>query len=283
MKYIFLSIAFLLAALTGIAQSGSYENDFRQIKNSIINYLSNTAKNVRRGGAVGAKESNSCLCEAMGTRAMYRLADPLDEYVFYSQLGSKFYQVFYTFSLQNQAAFKAPVATEGEEVALHFSHDYCKCPQCYANQLEEAGSHILNIFLQKEVTAPLERELRHDVHAMLHSPYHITENCDLSGNVTLGVHNAALEALLQLEAMRIRNPRSAAGRMEIVMLHFFDELLDLPVQEKDTRLSAEWQTGYYTILYATYMELQHMDTYPSSVAYLDYATKYKHLHNSGAE
>ena len=279
MKYLFLSLAIFVSVCSVKAQSGSYENDFKLVRTSIINYFTNVAENAYNFAPGGIDASNGYLNEKMNCKYMNKLADPLDEYKFYSNLGSGFYEMFYTFSLQNQRAFKETYKSDEDYEVLHFQHKVLSpCIKCNRDHLMEVADHIIGLFLPPEKAKPILEHLGENVLNLYTSVNHNNNSsveCHATGAITKSIHNAALEALEKLNDINVNNRASAAGRVGMVMSHCYEELLELPVQEDNTWLSAEWQIGYYTIMYATYMEIKAMEFYPNSTSYLDYAAKYK--------
>ena len=276
MKYCISIVTCLCLATTLFAQPKSYNNDFRLVRTSIASYLEASCDKAWKSAPGGMEPATGCYNEQMNTRHMDRLADPLDEYVFYSNLGSSFYEMFYTFSLQNQQAFR--------ECDKHICRDMkpqhvlYSCRECNINHLLEISNHMLHLFLTTSEADPLLVKVRDNMLKMYDNVNHennSAEGCRATGWLTWQVHNAARAGMDHLNAINVNNRNSTAGRLGMVMNHFYKNILSLPVQDFDTWLSPEWQVGYYTIMYATYLELSNMEHEPSATSYLDYAESKK--------
>ncbi len=268
---------FLLASfsVTSLAQSASYQNDFKMIRYGIANYLYETSQNSFKYAPAGTE--SGCLNDKMNTRKMDRLADPLDEYQFYSVLGSSFNEMFYTFSLQNQQAFREC----GNHISLNMGpqHTLYSCTSCNINHLLDVSNHMLRLNLPMKVSDSLLAEVRENVLKLYESVNHdnnSAKDCHATGWITWQVHNAARAGMERLNAINVNNRNSTAGKLGMVMNHFYKDLIALPVQDFDTWLSPEWQVGYYAIMYSTYLELTNMEFYPSATSYLGYADKKSH-------
>ena len=270
MKYCLSVLLICLSFTVTNAQPGSYQADFKLVRTAISNYLINTA-NITLGAAP-AGDDGGCINEKMGSREMDKLADPLDEYKFYSNLGNGFYQMFYTFSLENQQAFKQ--CSRHICLDMHAQHQLYPCTSCNINNILDKSNHMLRMFLPTYVSDPLLGKVRDNVLKLYEGVTHgnnSSVDCKATGWITWQVHNAARAGLEQLNVVNVNNRNSSAGRLGMVMSHFYKNLIALPVQDFDTWLSPEWQVGYYAIMYSTYLELTNMDFNPNSTAYLDYA------------
>jgi hypothetical protein len=272
MKRTFLIFALFLPFCAANAQPGSYKNDFNLVRTAIENYLAGAAYNTLHFAPGGVEGSTGCLNDKMATRKMDKLADPLDEFVFYSQLGSQYYEMFYTFSLANQQAFKqCDFHVQDHMEAQHVLYD---CRDCNINHILDVSNHMLRLFLSKQDAEPLLNKVKMNVLAMYENVNHdnnTSASCKMGGWLTWEVHNAARAGLDHLNAIQTNNRNSTAGKLGMVMSHFYKNVLALPVQEFNVWASPEWQVGYYAALYSTYLELTNMDFGPHSTAYLDYA------------
>ena len=272
MKYFLLSLVFCSVYFNADAQSGSYQNDFKLVRTAIATYLLTTAENAYNFAPAGVNASTGCLNEKMNCRHMDRLADPLDEFKFYSNLGSGFYEEFYTFSLANQQAFRQ--CANHVCTYMHPQHILYPCTSCNINHLLDISNHMLRLFLSPKDTDPMLEKVRDNVLKMYETVNHSnnsSQDCNANGWITWQVHNAARAGLDHLNLVNVNNRTSTAGKLGMVMSHFYKDIIALPVQDFDTWLSPEWQVGYYTIMYSTYLELTTMDFTPNSTSYLDYA------------
>ena len=263
-----------ITVISANAQSGSYQNDFKLVREAITNYIGATANNAFTYAPAGVEGETGCFNEKMATRSMDKLADPMDEFKFYSSLGSKFYEMFYTFSLQSQMSFKQCGNHIGGD--MHTQHLLYDCTECNINHILEISNHTLRMFLSSDVSNPLLEKVRDNVlhlYASVNHDNNSSQGCRATGWLTWSIHNAARAGLDHLNAVNVNNRTSTAGKVGMVMSHFYKNILALPVQDFDTWLSPEWQVGYYVIMYSTYLELTNMDFTPNSTSYLDYAAQ----------
>jgi len=273
MRYFALSFALLFTVTFSDAQQGSFQNDFKLLRSNIANYLLNTSNIALNFAPAGIDGKSGCINEKMNNKTMDRLADPMDEFPFYSQLGEQFYESFFSFSLENQKAFRQCGSHIGTD--MHQQHILYDCGQCNINHLVDVSYHILRLNLDKPTAEPLLVKVRENILKMYEQVNHgndLAKDCRANGWITYQVHNAARAGLDHLNAINVNNRESTAGKLGLVMSHFYKELLALPLQDYDCWLSPEWQVGYFTIMYSTYLELNAMGADKSSTAYLDYVS-----------
>ena len=272
MKYCLSLFLALSISIVSFGQSASFQNDFKLIRYGIANYLYESAQNSWKYAPAGTE--TGCLNDKMNTRKMDKLADPLDEYKFYSVLGSSFYEMFYTFSLQNQQAFRE--CGNHIEMDMKPQHTLYSCTECNINHLLDISNHMLRLHLPMSYSDSLLADVRDHVLKLYESVNHgnnSAKDCHATGWITWQVHNAARAGMDRLNTINVNNRNSTAGKLGMVMNHFYKDLIALPVQDFDTWLSPEWQVGYYTIMYSTYLELTNMDFSPSATSYLGYSAK----------
>ena len=272
MKYCLSLFLALSISIVSFGQSASFQNDFKLIRYGIANYLYESAQNSWKYAPAGTE--TGCLNDKMNTRKMDKLADPLDEYKFYSVLGSSFYEMFYTFSLQNQQAFRE--CGNHIEMDMKPQHTLYSCTECNINHLLDISNHMLRLHLPMSYSDSLLADVRDHVLNLYESVNHgnnSAKDCHATGWITWQVHNAARAGMDRLNTINVNNRNSTAGKLGMVMNHFYKDLIALPVQDFDTWLSPEWQVGYYTIMYSTYLELTNMDFSPSATSYLGYSAK----------
>jgi hypothetical protein len=272
MKRIVFILFCVVPGISASAQYGSFKNDFKQIGNGIANYLLNVSNLTYNLAPAGVDAGSGCFIDKMNTRSMDRFADPLDEFPFYSELGSRFYEMFYTFSLENQKTFRECGNHISDGMQQH--HLLYECTSCNKTHLEDVAYHILKLNLKSDAARPLLEKVKDHINQLYVNVNHDNDrskDCRANGWITWQVHNAARAGLQHLEAINVNNRESEAGKLGMVMSHFYKELIAMPVQNYDEWLSPEWQVCYFTICYATYLELTAMDYSHSSAAYLDYA------------